>query len=127
MPIDVRSRSQTGPIYLTIRSPIDPDAHLALSANAVTHRVSCQPIGEAALDDPQDLIHVWVCTRVQDSADKVTLRASTGRYLAADSSGIISADREARGELEEWTMERVKGGYALRTRFGTYVGVDEGA
>lgn len=73
------------------------------------------------------MIHVWVCTRVQDSADKVTLRASTGRYLAADESGIISADREARGELEEWTLEPAKGGYALRTRFGTYVGVDEGA
>ena len=47
--------------------------------------------------------------------------------MAADESGIISADREARGELEEWTLEPAKGGYALRTRFGTYVGVDEGA
>ena len=112
---------------MTIQSPIDPDARLALSANAVTHRVSCQPIAATAHDDPGELIHVWVCTRVQDSADKFTLRASTGRYLAADSSGIISADREARGELEEWTLEPVKGGYALRTRFGTYVGVDEGA
>lgn len=114
----------TGPIFITISSPIDPSIRLALSANAVTQRVSLQPVAEGAVD-PRDTASVWVCTRVPDSETKVTLRAATSRYLAADSSGVISADREARGEQEEWEIVTAGDGFALRTRYGHYMSADE--
>lgn len=55
--------------------------------------------------NPDDVNHVMVCTRVIDSENKVTLRTATGRYLAADQLGTVSAEQEARGPQEEWIFE----------------------
>ncbi|SCV69252.1 BQ2448_2272 [Microbotryum intermedium] len=54
---------------------------------------------------PTDIHHVWVCTRIPDSQDKITLRSATGKFLAADQFGQVTAEREARGMLEEWSIE----------------------
>ncbi|SGY75193.1 BQ5605_C005g03406 [Microbotryum silenes-dioicae] len=54
---------------------------------------------------PTDIHHVWVCTRIPDSQDKITLRSATGKFLAADQFGQVTAEREARGMLEEWLIE----------------------
>ncbi|KAM0754143.1 hypothetical protein T439DRAFT_338786 [Meredithblackwellia eburnea MCA 4105] len=86
---------------------------------------------------PSDVHHVFVCTRVQDSSDKVTLRTATNKFLASDEIGTVSADREARGMQEEWTISPAasssssssssgsgSGFYTLKSSYGKYLSVD---
>ncbi|GAA6020078.1 hypothetical protein JCM11491_006386 [Sporobolomyces phaffii] len=79
--------------------------------------------------EPRDVHHVWVVTRIPDTDDKVTLRSGTGKFLASDELGHVSADREARGAQEEWTLEAAdpaSGKHCvLRNSYGTCLGVDE--
>ncbi|GAA5853102.1 hypothetical protein JCM9279_000858 [Rhodotorula babjevae] len=77
--------------------------------------------------EPSDVHHVWVCARVLDSNDKVTLRSGAGRFLASDELGRVSAEREARGMQEEWTLEAVEGArdrMSIRSAYGKYLSVD---
>ncbi|KAK4053869.1 hypothetical protein OIV83_001525 [Microbotryomycetes sp. JL201] len=76
---------------------------------------------------PADVNHVWVCTRVPDSDDKITLRSGSGKFLAADELGQVSADREARGEQEEWTIEDAQSGSGrcvLKSAYGKMLSID---
>jgi protein FRG1 len=76
--------------------------------------------------EPSDVNHVWVCTRLPESESKVTLRSSNGRFLAVDSVGRVSADREARGFQEEWEIVEAPGaGFAFKGAYDKYLGVDE--
>ncbi|GAA6001112.1 hypothetical protein JCM5350_000486, partial [Sporobolomyces pararoseus] len=79
--------------------------------------------------EPQDVYHVWVCTRVPDTNDKITFRSGSGKFLAADELGQVTADREARGPQEEWTIEETstqeRGKFVLKSMYGKYLGVDE--
>ncbi|GAA6062346.1 hypothetical protein JCM10212_005688 [Sporobolomyces blumeae] len=80
--------------------------------------------------EPSDVHHVWVCTRVPDTNDKVTFRSGSGKFLASDEVGVVTADREARGPQEEWTIEQVEGGggsnktYWLKNMYGKCLSVD---
>ncbi|GAA6054557.1 hypothetical protein JCM3770_006030 [Rhodotorula araucariae] len=77
--------------------------------------------------EPSDVHHVWVCSRVLDSNDKVTFRSGAGKFLACDELGRVSAEREARGMQEEWTLEAAQGGdgrMAVKTAYGKYLSVD---
>jgi protein FRG1 len=138
-----------GPIYLTLPST-SLTAPLCLAIQPTTGKVypfllpdSLVPSSSAALsleqedleavvetetgsEGPTDVHHVWVCTRVQDTNDRVTFRSATGRFLAADEVGVVSADREARGFQEEWTVGDAEGGSGLsvRSAYGKYLAVD---
>ncbi|KAA1107658.1 hypothetical protein PGT21_021151 [Puccinia graminis f. sp. tritici] len=88
---------ETKPCAIGIQpSPVTPIA-----------KVVPAPLSASALAslEPDEVNHVMVCTRVIDSDDKVTLRTATGRYLAADQLGAVSAEQEARGAQEEWAFE----------------------
>jgi len=77
---------------------------------------------------PQDVNHVWVCTRIPDTNDKVTFRSGSGKFLASDELGQLSADREARGQQEEWVIESTSTGdpgrFVLKNMYGKYLGLD---
>ncbi|KAK4058777.1 hypothetical protein OIO90_000223 [Microbotryomycetes sp. JL221] len=76
---------------------------------------------------PSDVNHVWVCTRVPDSDDKVTLRSGSGKFLAADELGQVTADREARGQQEEFSLEDSQQGHGkcvLRSSYGKLLSID---
>ncbi|KAM0792381.1 hypothetical protein ACM66B_005061 [Microbotryomycetes sp. NB124-2] len=76
---------------------------------------------------PSDVNHVWVCTRVPDSDDKVTLRSGSGKFLAADELGQVTADREARGQQEEWTIQDAQTGSGrcvLRSSYDKLLSID---
>ncbi|BGP37967.1 hypothetical protein JCM10449v2_001894 [Rhodotorula kratochvilovae] len=77
--------------------------------------------------EPSDVHHVWVCSRVLDSNDKVTFRSGAGKFLGCDELGRVSAELEARGMQEEWTLEAVEGGdgrIAIKSAYGKYLSVD---
>lgn len=86
-------------------------------------------------EEPTDVYHVWVCTRIPDTNDKITLRSANGKFLASDEMGQVSADREARGPQEEWTIEEststssTSSGsgkrFVLKSMYGKYLGVDQ--
>lgn len=72
---------------------------------------------------------MWVCTRIPDTQDKVTLRSAIGRYLAGDELGRVTADREARGLQEEWTIAPAQGGagggFVIRSAYDKVLSVDQ--
>jgi protein FRG1 len=77
-------------------------------------------------EGPSDVHHVFVCTRIPDTNDKVTFRSGTQKFLAADEYGAVTADREARGLQEEWTLEetQVPGRLAVKSSYGKFLSVD---
>ena len=80
--------------------------------------------------EPSDVHHVWVCARIPDTNDKVTFRSGSGKFLASDELGRVSAEREARGMQEEWTLEPVagvdpaSGRMVIKNAYGKYLSVD---
>lgn len=80
--------------------------------------------------EPSDVHHVWVCARVPDTNDRVTFRSGRGKFLASDELGRVSAEREARGMQEEWTLEEVPGAaprsgrLVIKSAYGKYLSVD---
>lgn len=135
-----------GPLYLTQRATaLTPT--LCLSLQPTTGKIFPFPLPSSSTlisdldpeeleaivenDDPaslgpQDVHHVWVCTRIQDTEDRVTFRSATGKYLAADEVGIVTAAREARGMQEEWTLEDSEsaGSIVVKSAYGKYLSVD---
>lgn len=78
-------------------------------------------------EGPTDVHHVWVCTRIPDSENKVTFRSATYKFLASDEFGIVTADREARGFQEEWAIEDNSSGVRgvlIRSAYGKLLSVD---
>jgi protein FRG1 len=99
---------------------------LASSTAAVAEEDAFTVAEDDIVLEPSDVNHVWVCTRLPESETKVTLRSSNGRFLAVDSVGRVSADREARGVQEEWEIVQAPGGgFALKGAYNKYLGVDE--
>lgn len=99
---------------------VDPSDAAALGLSALEH------------SEPNDVNHVWVCARIPDTNDKVTFRSGGGKFLACDEYGRISAEREARGMQEEWTLEEPAGGkdgagsgrIVIKSAYGKYLSVD---
>lgn len=119
------SASSSGPTASTSQAitPLDLLQHEELEGAEVVASTS----GGSEEAAPTDVHHVWVCTRIPDTDDKVTLRSATGRFLAADELGRITADREARGLQEEWTIAQAEGGsgFVLRSAYGKVLAVDQ--
>lgn len=103
-------------------SALASSSALDLDAEDLEAVVEAEPGSEG----PTDVHHVWVCTRIPDTNDKVTFRSGTGKFLAADEVGVVSADREARGMQEEWTLENAGegNGAVLRSAYGKLLSVD---
>ncbi|POY70597.1 hypothetical protein BMF94_6375 [Rhodotorula taiwanensis] len=110
-------------------------SHLAhLDAEELEALVDASDPALAAMQDenpePTDVHHVWVCARIPDTNDKVTFRSGMGKFLASDELGRVSAEREARGMQEEWTLEAVEGEaprsgrMVIKSAYGKYLSVD---
>ncbi|KAG0021226.1 hypothetical protein BGZ82_011392 [Podila clonocystis] len=121
-----------GPIFLTFSS--GPPTSLSIDDKS---KVVMRPIesdsssssSAPSLDqaEPTVVQQVFVATVIPDS-DRMTLKASNGRYLSSDKFGIVSADTEAIGMQEEWTAilkPEENGGIALQSHYGKFLSVDE--
>ncbi|KAH8921104.1 hypothetical protein BT69DRAFT_1351868 [Atractiella rhizophila] len=82
---------------------------------------------------PTSVHHVFVCTRILDSEDKITLRSSANRYLSSSEIGEVTCASEARGVQEEWTLVPLSsdaygggnGWVGLQNHYGKFLTVDE--
>ncbi|KAF9349333.1 hypothetical protein BGX34_001854 [Mortierella sp. NVP85] len=124
-----------GPIFLTFSS--DPPMCLAVDDKS---KVTMQPLGSSLdeesstnapvsfdMAEPTAVAQVFVVTMIPDS-DRLTLKAHNGRYISADKFGIVSADSEAIGMREEWTVvirTDEEGGICLQSHYGKFLSVDE--
>ncbi|KAF9919380.1 hypothetical protein BX616_005423 [Lobosporangium transversale] len=133
-----------GPIFLTFSS--DPPSCLAIDGN--TSKVIMRPL-EASQPETEDdgdapgppakpisfesaeptaVNQVFVVTMIPDS-DRLTLKTYNGKYLSSDKFGIVTADAEAIGIQEEWTVlikaDEEEGGICLQSHYGKFLSVDE--
>ncbi|GAA5834832.1 hypothetical protein JCM3766R1_003258 [Sporobolomyces carnicolor] len=128
----------TGKVYpFQLPTANDPSTSSAIASSSLAHLdpeelealVHDHEPSLADDDEPRDVYHVWVCTRIPDTNDKVTLRSGSGKFLAADELGQVTADREARGPQEEWVIEETspveEGKFVLKSMYGKYLGVDQ--
>lgn len=130
-PLCIALQPTTGKVY-PFNLPISDSTALASSSNLELEAEDLEAIVESEVGSsgPMDVHHVWVCTRVQDTLDRITLRSGTGKFLAADEVGVVTADREARGMQEEWTIEDSElgtgrsGGLIIKSAYGKYLCVD---
>ena len=109
----------------TSATPLDLITHEELEGAEIVESASAA--GGFSHAAPTDVHHVWVCTRIPDTQDKVTLRSALGRYLAGDELGRVTADREARGLQEEWTIAPAQsgGGFVIKSAYGKVLSVDQ--
>ncbi|RSH93140.1 hypothetical protein EHS25_007493 [Saitozyma podzolica] len=70
--------------------------------------------------EPTDVNHVWVVSRLSGSEGVISLRSSSGTFLTASPSGVLSAGTPSRGPLESFVPIISTGGtfpsFALRTQ-----------
>ncbi|GAA5912464.1 hypothetical protein JCM6882_005520 [Rhodosporidiobolus microsporus] len=100
---------------------LDPEELEALVDSGAAGGGAFDPTDEG----PQDVHHVWVCTRIPDTNDKVTFRSGGSKFLGADEYGAVFAEREARGLQEEWTLEEAgQGRLAVKSAYGKFLSVD---
>ncbi|KAG0242053.1 hypothetical protein BGX31_000678 [Mortierella sp. GBA43] len=77
--------------------------------------------------EPTAVNQVFVATMIPDS-DRLTLKTYNGRYLSSDKHGVVSADSEAIGLLEEWTAvirTDEEGGISFQNHYGKFLSIDE--
>ncbi|KAJ4487825.1 FRG1-like family-domain-containing protein [Lentinula aciculospora] len=124
-----------GPTFII--HPSDPSP-ISLNFNATTNRVLLHFIDKEKSEDdleqpsllertPTDVSQVWVTTRVAGSPT-INIRSGSGegKFLSANTLGIVSCDRDARGPQEEWTPVIMPDGMvALMNSYENYLGVDE--
>lgn len=126
-PVCLALQPTTGKIY---PFPISASSTstLAASAAAGLEQEELEAIveAEAGSEGPSDVNHVWVCTRIPDTMNTVTFRSGSGKFLAVDELGVVSAEREARGVQEEFTLEEAKEGkgVVVKSSYGKYLSVD---
>ncbi|KAF9907941.1 hypothetical protein EC991_010381 [Linnemannia zychae] len=134
-----------GPIFLTFASDppscliVDDKSKVTMSTlQAPTSQDSddddssrkIHPSGPANFDtaEPTAVHQVLVVTMIPDS-DRLTLKASNGKYLSSDKFGIVTAHTEAIGMQEEWTAvikaDEEEGGIAFQNHYGKFLSVDE--
>ncbi|KAF9583555.1 hypothetical protein BGW38_009182 [Lunasporangiospora selenospora] len=118
-----------GPIFLTYSS----DPPKCLTIDEKTKKVAMGAL-EPSEDErsssfePTKVQQVFVATVIPDS-DRLTLKTFDGRYLSSDKFGIVTADSEAIGMQEEWTIiiksDQDEGAIALQNHYGKFLSVDE--
>ncbi|KAF9125346.1 hypothetical protein BGW39_007453 [Mortierella sp. 14UC] len=135
-----------GPLFLTFASDppscliIDDKSKVSMSTlQAPTSQDSDDddgssrkrpPAGPVNFDtaEPTAVQQVLVVTMIPDS-DRLTLKASNGKYLSSDKFGIVTAHTEAIGMQEEWTAvikaDEEEGGIAFQNHYGKFLSVDE--
>ncbi|KAK4703151.1 protein FRG1, partial [Phenoliferia sp. Uapishka_3] len=123
-PLCLALQPTTGKIYPYNLPKLDTSALIGLDAEDLEAVVEDESGG--GRNGPQDVHHVWVATRIPDTNDKITLRSATGKFLAADEIGVVSADREARGMQEEWTIAQAESGSGtvFKSAYGKMLSVD---
>jgi protein FRG1 len=127
-PICLALQPTTGKIYPFPIPASSSTSTLAASAAAKLDSEELEAIveAEAGAEGPSDVNHVWVCTRIPDTMNTVTFRSGSGKFLAVDELGVVSAEREARGVQEEFTLEEATGGKGIvvKSSYGKYLSVD---
>lgn len=123
-PLCLALQPTTGKTYPYTLPKLDTSALIGLDAEDLEAVVEDENGGGSG--GPQDVHHVWVATRIPDTNDKITLRSGTGKFLAADEIGVVSADREARGMQEEWSIAQAESGsgLVLRSAYGKMLSAD---
>ncbi|KAF9435772.1 hypothetical protein BGZ76_005559 [Entomortierella beljakovae] len=136
--VPVKSLSDIGgPLFLTFSS--DPSTCVSIDDNS---KVIMKPLESPEDEDgkpitsnvpfdiaePTKVNQVLVASLIPDS-DRLTLKTFNGRYLSSDKFGIVSADSEAIGMQEEWTIiikaDSEEGGICLQNHYGKFLSVDE--
>lgn len=124
-----------GPTFII--HPSDPSP-ISLNFSSTTNRVVLHFIDKEKSEDdsepqsllertPTDISQVWVTTRVAGSPT-INIRSGSGegKFLSANTLGIVSCDRDARGPQEEWTPVIMPDGMtALMNSYEKYLGIDE--
>jgi len=125
-----------GPTY--IFHPSDPSP-ISLNFNSTTNRVVLHFLDKEKPEEdetprvslldrtPTDISQVWVTTRVAGSPT-INIRSGSGegKFLSANTVGIVSCDRDARGPQEEWTPVIMPDGMvALMNSYEKYLSIDE--
>ena len=101
------------------------------SLNRIFPHVFQENVTAADTAEPTDIHHVFVCTRIPEAEEKFTLRSSMNKFLAIDEHGAVSADREARGMQEEFSLEDAGTHQGVPTfaiksvMYGKYLSIDE--
>ncbi|KAG0373715.1 hypothetical protein BGX24_011338 [Mortierella sp. AD032] len=147
--VPVRALSDLGgPLFLTFAS--DPPSCLIVDNKSKVSMSTLQAAASQESDDentsssrkqpstggpvnfdtaePTEIHQVLVVTMIPDS-DRLTLKASNGKYLSSDKFGIVTAHTEAIGMQEEWTAvikaDEEEGGIAFQNHYGKFLSVDE--
>ncbi|KAL8278016.1 hypothetical protein RQP46_009648 [Phenoliferia psychrophenolica] len=123
-PLCLAIQPTTGKTFPFALPKLDTSALIGLDAEDLEAVIEDESGGSAG--GPQDVHHVWVATRIPDTNDRITLRSATGKFLAADEIGVVSAEREARGMQEEWSITQAESGSGIvfRSAYGKMLSVD---
>lgn len=76
--------------------------------------------------EPAEIAHVWVVSQLSGSTS-VNLRTASGKFLACDRFGVVTADSESRGPLESFNVHVLGGGSGSIALETTYVSVSSGS
>jgi protein FRG1 len=110
-----------GPLFLLF--PSDPPK--CLSTTEELFSVNLARVSTSLTEaEPEHVLSVWTCRPVP-GAQTYSLRASTGRYLSSDRLGVVTAEKEAIGPLEEWTPLLRQDGVVWQNAYGKFLTVDE--
>ena len=119
-----------GPVFI-LTTTTDPPSVITCNEKNQVALSMLEKQDETASDDditpvtaePYDVSQVFVCNRAAGSS-KVTLKSAFGKYLAADKFGVVTCEREAAGNTEEWTLLVRPDGVAFRSFWGTYLSAE---
>ncbi|CAG8510051.1 5021_t:CDS:2 [Acaulospora colombiana] len=113
-----------GPIFLIFNS--EPLSCLYCSEKDGTIGVRPLHPSKQLLDcEPEEVSSVFVGAKIVGSETRISLKTFSGKYLASDKFGIITADREAIGPQEEWTPVIRNDGIALQNAYEKFLSADE--
>ncbi|CAG8448464.1 2240_t:CDS:2 [Acaulospora morrowiae] len=113
-----------GPLFFIFNS--EPLSCLYCSEKDNTIGVRSLPPNQQLIGgEPEEVSSVFVGAKVAGSESRITLKTFSGKYLASDKFGIITADREAIGPQEEWTLVIRNDGVALQSYYDKFLSVDE--
>jgi hypothetical protein len=70
--------------------------------------------------EPLEIAHVWVVSQLSGSTS-INLRTASGKFLACDRFGVVTAESESRGPLESFNVHVLGGGSGSVALETTYV------
>ncbi|ORY15768.1 FRG1-like family-domain-containing protein [Clohesyomyces aquaticus] len=117
----------TGPVMIVL--PTEPPTALACDANGKVFASQIENFidGDPATAEPHDVRQVWVANQVAGT-ESFSLKATHGRYLGCDRSGILTANSTAISPEESFLCIPVPDNpstFSLQTQRDKFLTVDE--